>query len=310
MPAAVQAMKDAYAAIALRSAVAPQRLALPVEARDATTLLMGGYIPDIGLAAKVVSVFPRNAAAGRDVIQGLVVVLDPESGEPVALIDGTALTAWRTGAASGAATDLLARKDARVGALIGCGAQARTQLLAIDTVRNLTEVRVHGRRPERVLEFCETMQPGVSAKLVVATSAQHALAGADVVCTATPSREPVLDGGHLEPGVHLNAVGSFTLDMCELDPHTISHATVFVDEVEAALVEAGELVRAEAEGATHRDDWTEIGLVAGGLVPGRSSDDEFTLFKSVGHAAQDVVAGARALAAARELGLGVEIELG
>lgn len=304
---AIRAMKDAFAAIATGAAVAPQRMALTIEAEAATSLLMGAYVPSMGLAAKVVSVFPGNRARGKALVNGLVLVLDPTSGEPEALIDGTALTAWRTGAASGAATELLAREDASVAALFGCGVQARTQLLAIAAVRDLTEVRVHARTPESVRAFCEAMQPLVSARLVAAQTAQFALCGADIVCTATTSRTPVFDGAHLEDGAHVNGVGSFTLDMCELDTRTIERATVFVDEVEAALTEAGELVAAEAAGATRRDRWTELGRVANGSVPGRTSADEITLFKSVGHAVQDVAAASRALATARDLGLGVEV---
>ncbi|MEM6705721.1 MAG: ornithine cyclodeaminase [Acidobacteriota bacterium] len=309
MPAAIGAMKDAYAAIATKESVAPQRIAVPVAPHEGTTLLMGGYVPSMGLAAKIVSVFPRNAERGTAPIQGLVVVLDPETGAPAALIDGTALTAWRTGAGSGAATDVLARKDARVGAVIGCGAQGRTQLLAMCAVRELDEVRVHARSPERVFAFCDTMRESVHATLVPAKTATEAIEGADVVCTATPARAPLFDGACLADGAHVNAVGSFTLEMMELDAHTISRATVFVDEVDAALEEAGELAATEREGATHRDDWTELGLVTAGLVPGRTSQEELTLFKSVGHAAQDVAAATRAVAEARRLGLGFELEL-
>lgn len=307
MHAAIRAMKDAFAALSSGAAVAPQRMALPIEKERATSLLMGAYVPSMGLAAKVVSVFPGNRASGKALVNGLVLVLDPTSGEPEALIDGTALTAWRTGAASGAATDLLARADASVAALIGCGVQARTQLLAIAAVRELAEVRVHARSPERVRAFCESMQPEVAAKLVAVPTAESAVRGAHIVCTATPSHTPLFDGAHVADGAHLNAVGSFTLDMCELDTRTIARATVFVDEVAAALVEAGELVAAEAAGATRRERWTELGHVASGAAPGRTSAAEITLFKSVGHAVQDVAAASRALSAARQLGLGVEV---
>lgn len=307
MPAAIRAMKDAFAAIASGAAVAPQRMALPIESEAATSLLMGAYVPSMGLAAKVVSVFPGNRARGKALVNGLVLVLDPTSGEPQALIDGTALTAWRTGAASGAATDLLARNDASVAALIGCGVQARTQLLAIAAVRELAEVRVHARTSQSVRAFCESMQPQVSARLVAAPTAESAVRGAHIVCTATPSHTPVFDGAHLADGAHVNAVGSFTLHMGELDTRTIARSSIFVDEVEAALAEAGELVAAEAAGATRRERWTELGHVASGSAPGRTTASEITLFKSVGHAVQDVAAASRALAAARELGLGVEV---
>lgn len=309
MRAAIDAVKDGFAALALGRAVAPTRLALPVAGQDATTLLMGGYVEGLGLVTKTVSVFPRNAQRDEPVVSGLVLVLDPETGAPAALIDGAGLTAWRTGAASGAATELLAREEAAVGAIIGCGVQARTQLLAIDCVRPLREVRVFARDGRRVAGFCEALQPEVGARLVIAPSAEAAVAGADVVCTATTSRTPVFDGDELAPGAHVNGVGSFTLEMRELDETTIARSRVFIDELEAALAEAGELVAAEAAGATRRAHWIPLGLVAAGRAPGRQSVDEITLFKSVGHAVQDVAAAARAVRVARELSLGKEIEL-
>jgi ornithine cyclodeaminase/alanine dehydrogenase-like protein (mu-crystallin family) len=309
MRAAIDAMKDGFAALALGQVVAPPRLVLPIAAHEATTLLMGAQVEGMGLVTKTVSLFPRNTARGEPVVNGLVLVLDPQSGAPRALIDGAALTAWRTGAASGAATELLAREDASVGAVIGCGVQARTQLIAIDCVRQLTEVRVFARDPERVAIFCKTVQPEVSARLVGASSAGEAVHGADVVCAATTSHTPVFDGDRLSPGVHVNGVGSFTLDMCELDQTTITRSRVFIDELEAALAEAGELVAAERAGATARSDWTPLGLVAAGSAPGRQSPGELTLFKSVGHAVQDVAAGTRAVRAALEQGLGTELDL-
>ncbi|MDG1985420.1 MAG: ornithine cyclodeaminase [Planctomycetota bacterium] len=306
---AVAAMKEAFGALSAGDAVAPQRIHLSVEDQGAVSFLMGAYVPSMGLATKVVSVFPRNERAGRPVVTGLVEVLDPETGEPDALIDGTALTAWRTGAASGAATDLLAREDASVGALIGCGAQGRTQLLAIDAVRDLTEVRVAARSLDSAERFCRGMQDQVQPRLIPVASAAEAVRGADVICAATTSRTPVLDGADLKEGAHLNGVGSFTLDMLELDPRSIERSTIFVDDVEAALGEAGELVAAERDGLTARDRWTPLGAVARGAATGRSREDEITLFKSVGHAVQDVAAASRALARARELGLGLSVDL-
>ncbi|MDG1049900.1 MAG: ornithine cyclodeaminase family protein, partial [Planctomycetota bacterium] len=175
---AVAAMKEAFGALSAGDAVAPQRIHLSVEDQGAVSFLMGAYVPSMGLATKVVSVFPRNERAGRPVVTGLVEVLDPETGEPDALIDGTALTAWRTGAASGAATDLLAREDASVGALIGCGAQGRTQLLAIDAVRDLTEVRVAARSLDSAERFCRGMQDQVQPRLIPVASAAEAVRGA------------------------------------------------------------------------------------------------------------------------------------
>ena len=306
---AVEAMKSAFASLSAGRVVAPHRGAVPVEEVDGVTLIMGAYAPGEGLAAKAVSIFNRNREIGKRVVSGLVLVLDPESGEPIGLLDGGALTAWRTGAASGAATDLLARPDARIGALLGAGVQARTQLLAMDAVRSLEEVRVYAPERAEVEAFIGRMEPEIEARLVPAPSADAALEGALVICAATNSAVPVFDGRALESGSHLNAIGTFTLDRREVDFVTVEKSTVFVDQVEAALSEAGELMAAVDAGITRPDDWTEIGDVAAGRAPGRTHVEEITFFKSVGHAVQDVVAASRVLSRAAGSGLAVRVSL-
>ncbi len=306
---AVEAMKSAFAALSAGRVVAPQRGVVPVDEVDGISLLMGGYVPGEGLAAKIVSIFDRNRDLGKNVVTGLVLVLDPVSGEPLGLLDGGALTAWRTGAACGAATDLLARPDARTGALIGSGVQAHTQLLAMDAVRNLEAIRVFGLDPAHVDEFIQRLQPEIGACLERAASADEAVAGADVISSATNSPTPVFDGRALAPGAHLNAIGTFRLDRREVDLVTVERATVFVDLVEAALEEAGELVAGIEAGLTRPEEWAEIGDVAMDDKPGRTRRDEITFFKSVGHAVQDVVAAARVMKRASETGLARTVEL-
>ena len=278
-----------------------------MEAELGTSLLMGAFVPGQGLAAKVVSVFPGNSALGRPVVTGLVAVLDPETGAPIAICDGTRLTALRTGAASGAATDLLAPTSARTAAVIGCGVQGRTQALAIDAVRELEGLRLFDRDPARSRALAEELAPALRARVRPVDRVEEALSEAEIVCLATTSNVPVLDGNHLAPGAHVNAVGSYTLNLRELDGRTIERARVFVDAVPAALVEAGDLVAAEAEGLTRHTDWIELGLVVAGQAAGRRSPEEITLFKSVGLAVQDVAASALAVRNARERGLGIEL---
>jgi ornithine cyclodeaminase len=311
MPAAVAAMKQAFAALSSGRATVPQRVAVAVEDEGAVTLVMPALLRDEprGLGAKLVSVFPGNAGRGKPVVTGLVVALDPATGEPAAICDGTFLTAWRTGAASGAATDLLARQDARVAAVFGCGAQARTQALAIDAVRELELLRVYARTPESVARFVAEMAPRVRASMVAAASPDEAVDGAEIVCAATSSPRPVFDGRRLAAGVHVNGVGSFTPEMQEVDAETVRRSRVFVDQRQAALAEAGDLVIAVRDGATDPADWIEIGEVAAGSQPGRQTSEDLTFFKSVGVAVQDVAAVAAALVRAEALGLGTEIEL-
>lgn len=308
MPAAVAAMKAAYALLSTGAAHVPLRTAVPVPAAEAVSLYMPAYLPGTGLGAKIVSVFPHNAQRGLPVVNGLVVVLDAATGVPVALFDGTFLTAWRTAAGAAAGVDVLARPDARLGALIGCGAQGSTLVEAMDCVRPLELIRVFGLSREQVERFVRTRQPAVSARLVAAASADEAVAGADVVCTATTSSTPVFDGQRLKPGAHVSGIGSYTLDMQEVDAATVRRARVFIDSRAPILAEAGDLVIPLRAGQTRAEDWTELGEVVAGLKPGRQSPDDITFFKSVGNAVQDVAAASQALAAARLLGLGQEIE--
>jgi alanine dehydrogenase len=309
MREAVEAMKSAFATLSTGRAAAPQRGVIPVADADGITLLMGAYLPGEGLASKTVSIFHRNTALGKKAINGLVLVLDPETGEPLGLLDGAGLTAWRTGAATGAATDLLAREAISVGAVVGAGVQARTQVLAVDCVRHLEVIRVYALEQEQAERLVDDLQSDTRARLTAVASSADAVREADVVCTATSSSTPVFDGRLLRPGAHLNAIGTFTLDRREVDDATVERSRIFVDLVQAALEEAGELVAALEAGLTTSDEWTELGLVAAGLADGRRSPDEITFFKSVGHAVQDVAAAARALRAAASLGLGREVEL-
>jgi ornithine cyclodeaminase len=309
MQTAIEGVKDAFSGLSLGRASTPPRTAVEVKAAGGVTLLMGAHVDGLGLATKTVSVFPHNRERGEAVVHGLVLLLDPETGQPQALCDGTFLTALRTGAASGVATELLSRTDARVGAVIGCGAQGRTQVLAIDCVRALEEIRLCDRQIEVASRLAEDLRDQVRARLVAHAEPSRAVVEADVICAATTSAKPVFDGKLLKPGAHVNGVGSFTLDMREIDGTTVSRSRVFVDSTESALAEAGDLVIAENEGLTARGDWVELGLVAAGQVPGRRNASEITLFKSVGHAVQDVAAAAIAVAAARERGLGRLVEL-
>lgn len=293
MRQAVEAMREAFIAFSEGRAYIPQRISIPVPEREGVALFMPGYVPPHDLGLKVVSVFPRNVEQGLPTISAVVLMLNPETGMPMALLDGTFLTAWRTGAASGLATDLLARPDAESLALIGAGAQARTQLLAVCAVRPIQRVRVYSRTPERAQRFIEEMrgQEGVPEDIALAPTPEAAVAEADVVCTATNASAPVFDGRSLRPGTHINAIGSFTLEMRELDEETFRRASrVVVDSRAAAMVEAGEVVWAIRQGILREQDLVELGEIAAGRQPGRQSPEEITLFKSVGLAVQDLVA--------------------
>jgi ornithine cyclodeaminase len=307
-------VKEAYIQLSMGQAVLPLRTPVEVEKRSAVTLFMPAYLAaSDAMGAKIVSVFPENPSQGLPLIHAVVIVVDAETGCPVALMDGTHLTALRTGAASGAATDLLARPDARVAAIFGAGAQARTQLEAICTVRPIEKVWVYDTAPGAALAYVVEMkghgQP-IPADVAVAASPAQAVGEADVICTATTSTTPVFADAHLKPGVHINGIGSYTPEMQEIPAETVARARVVVDSRSASLAEAGDLIIPLAEGLISKASiHGEIGEVAAGRITGRGSDEEVTFFKSVGVAVQDVAVAELILHRAAELGLGVEVDL-
>jgi ornithine cyclodeaminase len=299
MAEAIAAMREAFAMLARGTADIPPRTPVASPEHQAVTLVMPGRVPvRFGLGAKVVSVFPGNAAAGRPVVQGVVVLLDDETGAPAAVLDGTALTAIRTGAASGLATDLLAPPEARSAAIIGAGMQARTQLEAVCTVRRIEDVRVWSRTPERAARLADEMrgQGQVPATVIVVPTAAGAVDGADVICTATSATTPVLFAADVRGGSHLNAIGSFTPEMQEFDPALLREAFVVVDQRAAAREEAGEVIAAVQGGVCRWTDVVELGELLVGARRRGAGEGRVSVFKSVGLAVQDLAAGARLVA--------------
>lgn len=309
MQAAIETQKQAYLAVAQRTANLPLRTSLSVPAQEAVALFMPAHVGD-NLGAKIVSVFPKNIAHGRPIIHGVVVMLDAATGEPIALLDATYLTALRTAAGSGAATKALARPDAQIGAIIGSGTLARTHLLAICAARRLIEVQIYSPNVEHVTALINEMRSAVEVNLVAAPSVSAAIHQADIICCTTTSTTPVIDGHDVRPGAHINGVGSYTLGMQEVNSYTVLRCgKVFVDSKESVLAEAGDVVNPIKTGLISEADLIEIGLVIGGQAPGRQSNETVTFFKSCGLAAQDVVAAGEAIRRAKELKLGIEIKL-
>jgi ornithine cyclodeaminase len=309
MAAAIESQRRAFVALATGAAVLPLRTGVPVPAEDGLSLFMPARVAD-DLGAKVVSVFPRNAARGLETVQGALLLLDATTGRPAALMDARELTAIRTGAASGLATDLLAVPSARTAAILGTGALAADQLRAVCAVRPIQRVHVFSRDPAHVAAFVARMRPEMTAELLPAASAAESVRDADVICAATTSATPVVNGRDLKPGAHVNGIGSYTAEMQEVDEEAVRRAgVVFVDCRAAALAEAGDVVIALRHGAIREGDLVELGAVAAKLHAGRTAADGITFFKSVGVAVQDVAAGAEVLRRARELGLGTEVEL-
>ncbi len=314
MAEAIEAVQSAYIDLSQGRANVPARLPLPVPDREAVVLYMPAYLPERGgLGAKMVTVFPRNQDLGVPTIYGLVVMHDAQTGRPTAIIEAAHLTALRTGAASGVATRLLARPDAHVAAIFGAGAQGRTQLEGVCTVRDIQQAWVYDVRPEAarrfVADMCARGEP-IPRDLRVASSPSEAVRCADVICAATTSRQPVFSDADIQPGTHINGIGSYSPEMQEVPAETVRRARVFVDSTETCVSEAGDLQIPLTQGViTSEHVETEIGQVAAGARPGRTSPDEITFFKSVGNAVQDVAVALLILERARTLDLGTELDL-
>ncbi|HVP89856.1 MAG TPA: hypothetical protein VMS75_01440 [Terriglobales bacterium] len=311
MAEAVGAMKEAFRELSAGEAVVPPRTHIRVEESRGDVLVMPAYSPSAGrVGLKVITLFERNRDLGLPFIQALALVLDAGTGTPIAIMDGTALTAIRTGAASGAATDLLARPDVRKAAVFGAGLQARTQLEAVCAVRPIREAGVFDTDGARAAEFAARAGRELGLAVSAAATPAEALRGAGVVCTATTAETPVFADGDLASGTHINAVGSYKPHVREIPPETVVRALVFVDQREAAWEEAGDLIMPlEAGLITPGHVRADLGEIVAGMKPGRLSSGDVTLFKSVGLAVQDLAAAARALANAEKLGLGTAVTL-
>lgn len=312
MKDAIEAMKRAYAALSDGKAEVPLRSRLPVPPHDGLTLFMPAFVNDKksqALAVKVVSIFPHNSQRNLPLIFATVLVLEADTGRPLALLEGSSLTAIRTGAGSGLAVDLLARAESRVAAIFGAGAQGRTQLEAACTVRKIDQAWVYDSDRERAEAFVSELN-GVGPiphDIRIARNSEEAVRDADIICTATTSVSPVFDDAKLKPGVHISAIGSYAPQMQEIPAETVRRARIVVDSLSATLAETGDLVIPIRSGLITTEDITELGEILLGRKPGRSSPDEITLFKSVGIAVQDAMAAQVALENAQKLGLGQTI---
>jgi alanine dehydrogenase len=270
MEEVIPAMERALAAFSDGKVVQPTRVMVPVAEHEGFLGLMPAYTGS-ALGTKLVAFYPHNTEVPTH--HATILLFKPETGEPLATMDGRLITEVRTAAVSAVATDRLAKSDASVLAIIGSGVQARSHLEALRLVRGFREVRVWS--PRRAAAFAE--EHGIRA----AASAEEAVRGADVVVTATTSPTPVLFGEWLSPGVHVNAVGAPRPDWRELDDEVLARARIYVDSREAAQKESGDVIAAG-------EVFAEIGEVVSGAKPGRRSDEEVTLFKSLGLAVEDV----------------------
>lgn len=263
------------------------------------------------LGLKAIGVFPGNEGTRLDSHQGLVVLFDPESGAPIAVLDASSITAIRTAAVSGVATRALSPPEASDLALLGTGVQARTHLEAMLAVRPLRRIRAFGRDPGRLATFARWARDRFAVEIESARSPEDAVRGAELICTVTASPTPVVAGQWLGEGCHINAVGSSIPTTRELDTHAVARARLFVDRIESARNEAGDFLIPRQEGAiTDAHILGELGDVLLGRVAGRNRPTDITIFKSLGIAVEDLAAAHYVLQKAEAANVGLVAELG
>jgi len=310
MKNAIEIMKKAYVHISKNQAVIPPRIHLGIPESKGDALIMPIYMPKnerIGL--KCITLFDKNPSIGLPLIHALVVVFDSTNGRPLALMDGSYLTALRTGAGSGAATDLLARENSTIAAIFGAGAQGRTQLEAICAVRAIEKAIIFDTDEKRAITFQKEMMDTLSIEIDIAQEPTK-LQQADIISTATNSQNPVFTDGNLKSGVHINAIGSYKPHVRELPTETITKAKVVVDHYESCLTEAGDILIPIQEGAIDKEHiYAELGKIILQKKPSRTSENEITVFKSVGNAIQDLMTANQVLISAEELNLGTIVSL-
>jgi ornithine cyclodeaminase/alanine dehydrogenase-like protein (mu-crystallin family) len=310
----IEVMVSALRSVTDGSSVLPLRTVLRLDGTPNAFAAMPAVVgkgAGASLGAKIITVFPGNDSTPYDSHIGVVLLFDAEHGKLLAIADASSITAIRTAAVSGLATRLLAREDAKELALLGAGVLAMTHLDAVKCVRDIRRVRVWTRSGERAKEFAVRAAKQFGIEVVVAESARAAVTGADIVCTITASRTPVLEGAWLSPGTHVNAVGASISTARELDTAAVVRSRLFVDRRESTLAEAGDFLVPRSEGAvTDAHILGELGDLLAGSVNGRLNRDDVTLFKSLGLAVEDVAALRHIHTKALASGAGARVSLG
>jgi ornithine cyclodeaminase len=311
MEECIEAMVGALTALSRGAAQLPLRMVLRTGGEAGRFGVMPAELTEPAvLGAKIITVYQGNEGSGLDSHQGVVMLFNPANGSPEAILDAISITAIRTAAVSGAATRVMAREDAGDLAILGSGVQARTHLEAMACVRRLRRVRVWSRQPERARAFADWAGQTGKQRVEPVDRVARAVEGADLICTVTASPTPVLEGGWISPGAHLNVVGSSVASTREIDSAAMARGRLIVDRVESAMQEAGDFLIARDEGAIGDDHIKgELGDVLAGRVPGRTGQEEITIFKSLGLAIEDLAAAELVVRKANAAGVGVVVNL-
>jgi len=312
MEGAINILEQAFADFATGNVIMPTRTPITAPEFAGLSLFMPAYIPGLkALGAKVVTVYTDNPAKfNLPNVMGTIILLNPETGAPICIMDGGYLTAVRTGAVSGLATKYLARMDAKVHTLFGTGVQARTQAWAVAKTRELERCLIYSVDDDETKQaFAREATKITGVQTEVAKDAESAVRACDILTLATSAKEPIINGAWVEPGTHINAIGSHAPGMRELDTAIVVKSKVFPDSAEACRAEAGDFQIPIEEGAWSMDNIAaELGEVVAGTKNGRVADSDITLFKSVGLALQDLATATYVYKEAAERGVGHEFE--
>ncbi|UTH12044.1 ornithine cyclodeaminase family protein [Macrococcoides canis] len=302
---AIEADKEALANYSKGQAIVPLRTNIDVATRHGQALFMPGYVEgaEDALGIKIVSVYPDNIEKGLPSVPATMIVMDPETGMVNGIIDGTYLTQLRTGAVQGAATELLARKDAKIGALIGTGGQAESQLEAMLTVRDLEEVRIFDIDYERAQQFAYEMEEKFHVKMIAVETSEACVTDADIITSVTTSKRATFDAQFVKRGAHINGVGAYTKEMCEIPREIIKAADVVIfDTTDGVMKEAGDFITPVEDGYIDETKYSgELGELINGDIKGRQSDEDITIFKTVGSAVLDVVTASKIIKGYNEM---------
>ena len=287
MSEAISAMREAFICLSNEFAIVPNRINLPIKDQNALHLSMPAYIKGGKyIMIKLVNVHFDNPKNNLPLINGVILMMDAEKGTPLALIDGKSVTALRTGASSGLATELLSKNDSNLAVVFGTGVQAYTQIEAIRSVRDLEKVKVIGRDIYKAKNFCNQFDSSVEV------GTDDCLIDADIICTATTSKIPLFEFRDLKPGVHINAVGAHQSKSRELPSELIQNGKVFIDQLSPSKHEAGDILIPIKEGIYSWDKIEgELGELVDCKIEGRKNDSEITIFNSIGNAIQDLAIG-------------------
>lgn len=308
---AMNALERAFAELAQGHAVMPGRSSIPIRASDGWLGVMPAYLEETGsVSTKIVSVFPSNLAKKLPTIYASIILNDPKTGETIAVLEGSYITALRTGGLGGVAAKYLSRVDSKIASIFGTGVQARTQLQALLKIRKIERVKIYDPAKERMDLFAKEMGDKLKIDIEKCNNPDDALSDSDVIITVSTASTPLFDGRLVKRGAHINAFGNYKPNERELDSYIVANSKIVVDQKDASLSEAGDIIIPLKEGAITKDNiLAELGEVITGSKKIRADATDITIFKSVGLAIQDCAVATLAYRKAVERGMGTKIEL-